>query len=252
MSIHGVILCGLVLLCAYQIDAKSTRKTTHHHINPKVTAIHLGLLSPSRIKGHHGANATHNCKYYTAVESFAATFYTAFVVTTDPVVVKRLETPSDEAVKKLKPLIKKILADEHQCDADYIAEEVAESIGRAGTLQLTDHYLQAAYGVGEFLYLSGLLNCKNAFHMAMEFFGYVEKAFGENDNYDSYMQGMVNGLSDFLVAHQDVLKTVTLELADQFYKEFSDANGGTCDSGSVPASGSAPKSALVPKSGKEL
>ncbi|KAG8197780.1 hypothetical protein JTE90_006481 [Oedothorax gibbosus] len=241
MSFNGVIVGGLLLLCVYYTEAKITQTTTNHHLNPKATAIHLGLLHPTRTKV--GANATKACRHSTAVESFVASFYTYFIVTNDPIVVKRLKLPSDSASKRLKPLVKKILADGHQCDADYIAEEVASTIGRAGTLQLAEHYKRAAYGIGDFLYLSGILNCKNAIQLAREFFAYVEKAFGENDSYDSYMQGIVYGLSDFLIAHQDVLKEVTLELADQFFKEFSDGNAGTCE---APASGAAPAA------GKEL
>ncbi|KAG8172582.1 hypothetical protein JTE90_005342 [Oedothorax gibbosus] len=239
MSFNGVIVGGLLLLCVYYTEAKITQTTTNHHLNPKATAIHLGLLHPTRTKV--GANATKACRHSTAVESFVASFYTYFIVTNDPIVVKRLKLRATR-LPRAEATGQKILADGHHCDADYIAEEVASTSAEQGHCSWRN-ITSSRYGIGDFLYLSGILNCKNAIQLAREFFAYVEKAFGENDSYDSYMQGIVYGLSDFLIAHQDVLKEVTLELADQFFKEFSDGNAGTCE---APASGAAPAA------GKEL
>lgn len=175
------------------------------HLALSVTAILLALTYP--VQGHrHTSNQNQTsttCKHASTVEVFAASFYTALIVTQDPYIIHGLELPGEKAAECLYPILSRVLKDEGLRNSDKIAWQSSRSLALKDTLKLTQYFELTAYNVGDALQEEGLLDCKNAVSMALDYFEFVREAFKGQDGskFDTYILGTVQGMTDFFHAH---------------------------------------------------
>lgn len=193
-----------------------------------VTAIlFFVFVSPARAhrytKGQNESTSAH-CKHSAPVEKFAASFYTALIVTQDPGVVRGLQLPGSKAADLLYPIIADLLERKGLCDADVVAWTASRAVALADTIELPTYIQRVADDIGQFLEQKGMLDCGSAVPLALDFFKFVRQELGRLDDggtFEFYMKGIVEGLVEFLHAHDLDLKVVAQPLADLFYSEFS-------------------------------
>lgn len=146
------------------------------HLSLTVTTILLAFIYPVQAHQHKTENST-TCKRTSSVEAF-----TALIVTQDPDIVEVFEMSGKAASDLLNPITSR------------------RAVAKKDTLKLAQYFELTAYNVGGFLKQEGILDCKNAVSMALDYFRFAREEFEGLDmgKFEYYMQAVVQGMVYFL------------------------------------------------------
>ncbi|KAG8191431.1 hypothetical protein JTE90_020684 [Oedothorax gibbosus] len=158
-----------------------------------------------------------------AVEKFAASLYTALLISLDPDTIFSLEKPGKEASHIYYDVIYKDLSNRHLCNAHYVAKTVADTVASYDTFHVSRYLESRGIVVGSYLLQSGVLSCDNAVDYALEYFKLVITILNELDQekFESYVIALSNAVVDYLEElNLESLEESTADLAFIFRQKL--------------------------------
>ncbi|KAG8189057.1 hypothetical protein JTE90_025489 [Oedothorax gibbosus] len=181
------------------------------------------------IPGGNAADANAGNGYCTLpapVESFAASFYTALLVSTDPKIANSLEIKGIEGALKLYLILKKDLEGLYVCNGENVAFTSASGIATVETLKLLDYFNKKSMTYGSVLYRQGILDCSNSVSLSLRLYEHYKKTLKglDSNNFETYFIGMVRAIHQLYIDLGLNLHDVTQQTAHQFRDEFKDSD----------------------------